>query len=454
MVDARFAKSQVWQGETVAYTVSVAIGGPATNFQLETPEFKNFAARELPDRNQFTDTIDGRRYEVVETTWLLTPLAAGQMTLGPATLHCDIIHRDRRGPGDLFDQFFNDPMFSQSPFMLGQRTEQRAFSSPSAVIEVKALPPNQGQDRFSGLVGQFSLNASLEKSEIATGESTTLTLAITGTGNVMNAPEPQLRLPAQIKVYKDAPQEHIDVSATGFTGKKTFRYALVPVEPGNVQLPSLTLKTFDPVAGRYVDITSPPLGLVVRPADVKEQAVVATPPPAAEPAQPRRQRVEFKHKDVLPLKDTDAVFQKKTLLPPPLLFLLLGAPVLVWAGLVVGAGRLARRQTPARAMAGRAAALLKEAMDQGEAADPVRTLNACRRALIAAINARAGLCSESLTYAEAESALGACGVPESQRQDIRALFESLDAARYGASQSEDIGPLVAATRETVRRLCP
>ena len=123
-------------------------------------------------------------------------------------------------------------------------TEAKVLRTPMIELDVRPLPP--APQTFSGLVGDFDISARVNKGELKVGESATLRLEVAGTGNVGMISEPRLPPLPYLKVYDDRPGSAIDRSGRLLKGSKSYRKALVPLEPGELTIPALTLTFFDP----------------------------------------------------------------------------------------------------------------------------------------------------------------------------------------------------------------
>ena len=182
------------------------------------------------------------------------------MTISPAVLSCDIVRRVKSKRDPFFDSFFNSPFFG------GTQLDSQVLKTQAIEVDVTPLPAYQGQVKFSGLVGKFDISSTLESTELNVGDSTTLSITIEGTGNIMDVEPPEVEFPDTYKVYADNPEEDIQFGPSGYSGKKTFRFALVPTQEGRHTLPPVQLRYFDVSEGQYQVLSSHPLFVTVRPA--------------------------------------------------------------------------------------------------------------------------------------------------------------------------------------------
>lgn len=131
--------------------------------------------------------------------------------------------------------------------------------SSSGALVVRGLPA--APSGYRGAVGQFQLDASLDRARVETGEVVTWTLSLSGRGNwPMLAALPTRTLPSGLQL-RDTAREDLKTSGE-FERTRRESLSFVVAEPGTYRLPSVELPIFDPTSGRYVTIESPEMTLV------------------------------------------------------------------------------------------------------------------------------------------------------------------------------------------------
>ena len=97
-------------------------------------------------------------------------------------MELDLIHRTqtnrRRDP---FTRFFNDPFFGGVT-----QNKHKILSTKSIKMNTQPLPKKGKPNGFKNLVGQFSITATVGKESFDAGDTTTLTITVSGIGNVMD----------------------------------------------------------------------------------------------------------------------------------------------------------------------------------------------------------------------------------------------------------------------------
>lgn len=441
--EGRVSNSSPYEGEPIVYTFKLFNAVQIANARFQKPEFSDFTAKEVEkSQKTYRTVLNGREYNVTDLTILLVPLGAGPKTIDPAILECDLVRRQstRRSPFGILD----DPFFSQG------RMERRIFRTEPLSLSVKPLPPFVGKGQFSGLVGTFQISSEVDKTSLNVGESATLSVAISGTGNIMDAAAPEIAIPDAFKSYKDAPQVDIQAGVNGYTGEKVFRTALVPLQEGQFALEPITLNFFNVSNGQYQTRFTAPLSITVLPSKEKDKLEVFS--PASTDGKPLKKNVEFTGRDILPLKENmDALETQKAMSMTWFLVLIL-APALLCLGVKVFISFTNKNDDPSSQMAQRADLALKDACKPDVSAEVF--LTCLSRSLISTLLAKAGVKGESLTYAEAETILKSRGFPEEAARSATHLLERIDSVRFSGQEMDASSreTLLSETREMVRMI--
>jgi hypothetical protein len=447
IIKARVTEETPYQGQQFLYLLTVYHAESLRNVRLEKPSFEGFTVNTSEEQKTGSTVINGRPYRSIQLAYVLIPIDAGPVVIEPSILRCDIVRPPRGSPRSMFDSFFdNDPVFGRG------RLEPRVLRTAELSVKVRPLPPYTGNSQFSGLVGQFAIDAGLDLTELKTGESTTYSVTISGKGNIVDAVMPEVNLPEGFKRYQDDPEESIQLGAEGFSGQKVFRIALVPMQAGDYTIDPIQWSYFDVAKGRYRQLATRALRLKVLPTDESDKLVVFQTPASTAPS--LKKRVEFTGRDILPLKEELDVLENKPELSPAGFAGLLLVPVLLYAA-VMGALRLTRsRQDPAGLMLARSRQALKAA--ETRFTEPEQFLTLLHKALAAAILVRARTTGESLTYAEAERILSGddSAAVQALSQKAVSMLKSIDAARYGGSQPKAgvMERLFEETRQLIKQL--
>ncbi|MFQ5603044.1 MAG: BatD family protein [bacterium] len=253
-------KNRIYQNEAVIITYKIYTAVNITNYGIsQLPNTVGFWSEEFPTSNRpkITDeVINGRQYRVAEIKKVaLYPQSAGVKTLDPLVVDCEVQLPRQRRRRDIFDSFFDDPFFS--------RSVRRTIRSDAISIEVMPLPEEGKPSDFSGAVGNYSLQASVDKHAVKTNEAITLKVKLAGRGNIKILPNPKVDIPADFEVYDPEIKESIQRKGGQISGSKTFEYVLIPRFPGKQVIKPISFSYFDPVKRNYQRIRTSPITIDV-----------------------------------------------------------------------------------------------------------------------------------------------------------------------------------------------
>lgn len=440
-VESQLSQVDPFVGQQITYTFRFYKAVNVSDAKFQPPEFTGLKAKEVEKRHSFRKIINGREFIITEVYYLLTPLEPGAVTIEPAQLQVGVVKPDQRRRRSAFDDFFNDRMFRPGQLVI------RQLQTEPFELKIRPLPPLDADKRFSGLVGHFELLADMEKTELRVGDSATLTVAVKGSGNLMDAEAPLLQHGDDFKAYDDAPQEEITTGRGGTSGRKLFRTALVPMKAGRFQLPPVELTYFDTQASSYRTLTARIPELVVQASEAAQAEPVIIAPQRLPDI---KKRVQFTGRDILPPKESLDALRSERRLDLKLFMLFLALPILAYG--IAAAIQTWRRPgaTPSAIMKERAVQALKSASQD----PPEMILSHLYQALTAAILCAAGRQGEALTWQEARTLMQASGRPDEKARQAADLLAAIESMKYSGTglSSQKTDDLVAQTRQMVKEL--
>jgi hypothetical protein len=167
------------------------------------------------------------------------PAHPGQLTVDPLQIETEAYF-----PFDSSDPF-------ERFFSLRSQFETVELSSDPVHIDVKPLP-DRAPAGFSGAVGTFGIEASIDRREVEVGEPVQIQVTISGTGNLATLQPPSIQPPGVFERYDPDVVNTIDRGGQVVRGSKTVSYILVPRSNGDFTLSPIEFAYFDPSRSRYV----------------------------------------------------------------------------------------------------------------------------------------------------------------------------------------------------------
>ncbi|KGN99634.1 hypothetical protein HR11_05215 [Porphyromonas macacae] len=248
-------KTKVYEQEAIAVTFKLYIDPNIGVQQLEDlkmPEFNGFISQTVEDGNEaqlVLENYNGRNYRTaVIQRMILFPQRNGRLQLPAGMIQVALA----LPPEPDEDPFFARPII----------VSRKIYSQP-VNIDVTPLPAEDKPGSFNGAVGQFSMKVNLSSQKPKTNESMTVTVDITGEGNLKLLSSPELKFPDTFEVYDPKVENKIEVTAGGVRGSRTIEYYAVPRQTGEYTLPEFEFSFFDPVSKSYKTLKSRSVSLSV-----------------------------------------------------------------------------------------------------------------------------------------------------------------------------------------------
>ena len=254
---ATIDRQKVYMGEqvTVTYKLYTRLGIASQLQVSKIPSYEGFWAEEINVANAIaftTETYNGKQYRVgLLKKVALFPSQLGELAVTPLVLDVPVqVQSRQRSGGDIFDQFFNDPFFSNV------QTVNYTAKSNTVKVHVIPLPSGNIPKSFNGAVGDYSLSSHLSVTNAKTNEPLTLKIDLSGRGNIKLLNMPEIELPSGFDKYEPKTAEQIDRSGT-ISGVKSFEYLMVPRVAGIKKIPPIQFSYFSPSRKSYVSLSTP-----------------------------------------------------------------------------------------------------------------------------------------------------------------------------------------------------
>ena len=294
--ETSISKKTPYINEQVVYTFKLFRKTEARNLNLSMPYDESFFRKEnLGKAKRYSRVINGIAYDVDEVSIALFPIKIGESTIPPSIMELDLIHRTqtnrRRDP---FARFFNDPFFGGVT-----QNKHKILSTKSIKLNTQPLPKKGKPNGFKNFVGQFSITATVGKESFDAGDTTTLTITVSGIGNVMDVSLTNLNLGDQFKIYPDQPIFTKSIHGNQIGGEKIFKFALVPFTTGRQTISSISLNYFDPDKKKYNTISTNPISLTIKPGTGTENLNLVQ--SGVAPTQQNGSTVSILARDILPI---------------------------------------------------------------------------------------------------------------------------------------------------------
>lgn len=231
---------------TVVYKLYFSYNIGISNWrELDKPKYNDFWSQNIDIKQLVAEEgkYNGERYRfVVLRKTVLYPQKSGRLVIEPLSLDIDVqLPTNRR------------TVFGQMVLQEGNKR----VSAGSKTINVKALPEAGKPEDFSGAVGTFGFKVTPSKTNLKSGESLDLEVAVTGKGNLKLFTLPKPVVPSALEMYDPVHNEQVNTPLTGMVGKISDKYTIIPQYKGKYPIKPMRFSYFDLNTGTYKTITSP-----------------------------------------------------------------------------------------------------------------------------------------------------------------------------------------------------
>lgn len=273
-------KKKVYQGEQILLTYNIYYTIPISQLSVsKSPSYSGFWTKDITENDgslqQSSTIIDGVQYNVATIKEIvLFPQKSGSLIIDPLDLTCIAQIRQQRNRShgyDPFEEFFGDVMGSS------YTNVRKDIKSQPITIEVEPLPTANKPDNFKGAVGQFTFTSKIDKNELKVNEAFTLTLTISGKGNIELLELPKPVFPPDFEVYDPKITTSVKNNALGIYGSKKAEYIIIPRVAGDFTLEDIEFSYFNPSLERYETLKSDIHSVQVQKGAANDNSAIYTP---------------------------------------------------------------------------------------------------------------------------------------------------------------------------------
>jgi len=397
----------------------------------EMPTFSGFWTEKVFDAEKFSwqqKTLDGKQYQYMMLKKVaLFPISSGELTVSPMTLNIAVAQASR----DFFDFF-------------GSSKTVKIESKP-IIITALSLPDDKPAE-FTGGVGKFSLQASLDKNTATGSEPLNLSIKITGTGNIRLIEKPIIANMPGLKIMDPEVKENIQASGDIVKGSKTFTFPIIPQADGKYVIPAVKMAYFDPGDKNYHTIQTQPFECTASGCSQNTPLVEAT-------------GLKVLGTDINYIKPDVSVLANVSFDIPHwawLLYLLF--PTMILSAFWYRGHQEKLDTDKGYARKHRSDGLVKKRLRQSErhlkANDIKNFYSSLSQAILGFIGDRYNLDTSALTMDQLKMSLASRNVPENSISDLLALIDGCDLARFSPSAISESDPVkfLGKAREALSQL--
>ncbi|MBI1224623.1 MAG: hypothetical protein GC192_05255 [Bacteroidetes bacterium] len=242
-------KSQAYVGEQVLLDFKLYTRVGIDGYDIpEDPVYDGFYALELRkfSSNTVQEVLNGQQYATkILRRIALFPQKTGQLTVEPFRIQLAIVDDNNR-----------------SGFFFSRNVKPVFFTTDAVKINVSPLPGGE-PNGFCGAVGNYELQAGIDRQNATTDDAITLNLVLTGNGDTKRILPPNLVLSDSFEVY---PPKVVGDKSDEIKGEiiseKRFEYLILPKFPGQFSIKPI-VSYFSTEKNGYADFPVGPFAIQV-----------------------------------------------------------------------------------------------------------------------------------------------------------------------------------------------
>jgi len=241
-VDVSTSSNRAYVGQQLLYTVRLFFDVNLNSGSLSDPHADGVDLRKLGNDIDYQTVRNGRRYQVIERHYALTPQHAGPVTIPAIEFQGEVA--DSGNP--------NDPGNFFGPGGLFGNSSPVTADSPPLSIDVQAPPADWGNTNW---LPARSLTLELQGmpsgDKVTAGQPLNLHMIVKAQGLSGDAlPEPSLSAIDGATVYPDKVVTSTHDDGEWLTGDRERNFAIFPQRAGTLTIPEVTLTWFDVQTGQ------------------------------------------------------------------------------------------------------------------------------------------------------------------------------------------------------------
>jgi hypothetical protein len=256
-------RSYFFEGETIMTSLTLFIWDRLPVNRIENAPTKigeSFSSNNLGKWAEEKRNVsrNGKIYSTFTWPVALTAAMAGTKEIS-FTVNLRVRVNSRKS-SPFSSPFFNDPFFGFG------REESLTVELPRKSIEIKPLPSTNRPSDYSGAIGSFRAQSSVDANQVEVGDPVRLNFSIEGTGNFAAIPAPILESNEEFKIGPPAFlfEGNEEVKSEG---RQNFEFILTPQKAGNLKITPLNFSYFDPIQEKYSTIIGNEINLFVKPGE-------------------------------------------------------------------------------------------------------------------------------------------------------------------------------------------
>ena len=263
-------KQTCFVGEPLVATFKLYSRLQSRSNVIKNPGFYGFSIYDMVNVNdqlQSEENLNGRWFQVhIIRKVQLYPLQAGLFTIDPMEL-ANEIEFSRSVVSKKTEQGVTEIMYGAKDENKERTANAEVYKmnvkTDPVVIKVKRLPGRNQADTFAGAVGNFSIDAFLDKDSLTKNEENLLTIVVKGSGNFQRVNAPTINWPQEFETFDPVINDTLNKQSVPLTGKRSFKYVFLSNQSGWHTVPAISFSFFDIKTRNHKTLSTKPLTMFI-----------------------------------------------------------------------------------------------------------------------------------------------------------------------------------------------
>jgi len=208
------------------------------------------------------EIVNGKQYTVFSIKKIVTPISEGTYKLEPAFLKYSVIKGYRQSRNAAFDHFFNPNR--------NAIVDSFSVGSDAISMTVKHPPHHNRPASFTGAVGDIDFNVSVSPQTVNIGDPITVTMKLSGTGNIGQVKMPQLPHLPEFKQYEPEIKLNKHTQGDRIISEKIVEKVLIPRVKGTYKIDKIEFTFFNPQKRKFQTVSKGPFNFDVNASNTTE----------------------------------------------------------------------------------------------------------------------------------------------------------------------------------------
>ncbi len=260
---AEVSNDSPYKNEPFLYTAKLISKKSLINLQFNKPDIKDAMVESNGEPKIYHKIANGMRVDIIEFSYLITPLKAGILTIPSASLQGGIPVKKKIQSRSFFDQDFD-------PFLLMQGFDQvEPFSIKTKSVDVDVQPVVLGMLPWLP-ARSFHIEEIWDESQtLRAGDPISRSFNISAeglkSGQLPSLNDLQVK-GAPFQIYADSPELGEEIKNGKITSYRKEIYTLIPEQAGSLTLPEISVSWWDVLHQEKRTVRIPARALQVLPA--------------------------------------------------------------------------------------------------------------------------------------------------------------------------------------------